>query len=149
MEETQEQSKSALKKAQKAAKLAAGKAEKAAKASTIPVVGGASNSKKGDDSKEIIGITTSKETHFSQWYQELVVKAELVEYYTEVREICASRVPCQHLLTDDAGQISGFFILRRKTHHLGFWSDTLREDKTGSSCDAHLEYHSRLVPGAE
>ncbi|KAI8634874.1 prolyl-tRNA synthetase [Xylariaceae sp. FL1651] len=87
MEETTEPSKSALKKAEKQAKMAAAKAEKAAKQAALPVVGG----KKGDDSKEVIGITASKETNFSQWYQELVIKAELVEYYTE---------------------ISGFYILR-------------------------------------
>ncbi|KAI0392582.1 proline-tRNA ligase-like protein [Xylariaceae sp. FL0594] len=51
----------------------------------IPVVGG-----KKDDSKDIIGITVSKDTHFSQWYQELVLKGEMVEYY----------------------EISGFYILR-------------------------------------
>jgi prolyl-tRNA synthetase len=32
----------------------------------------------------IIGMTNAKETHFSAWYQELVLKAELVEYYSEV-----------------------------------------------------------------
>jgi prolyl-tRNA synthetase len=87
MDETQQTSKSALKKAEKAAKMAAAKAEKAAKATTLPVVGGASGSKKGDDSKELIGITVSKEANFGQWYQELVVKAELVDYYTEVKRI--------------------------------------------------------------
>jgi len=81
MEETQEQSKSALKKAQKAAKLASSKAEKAA-SKAVPIVGGAK-----DKSKEIIGITVSKDTNFSEWYQELVLKAELVEYYTEVRGV--------------------------------------------------------------
>ncbi|VUC21213.1 unnamed protein product [Clonostachys rosea] len=40
---------------------------------------------------EIIGITVSKNDNFSQWYQEVVLKAEMVEYYQE---------------------ISGFFILR-------------------------------------
>ncbi|KAI0486882.1 prolyl-tRNA synthetase [Xylaria cf. heliscus] len=75
MEEAAQTSKSALKKAAKMA----GKAEKAAK--QIPVVGG-----KKDDSKEIIGMTASKETNFSQWYQELVVKGEMVEYYSEVRD---------------------------------------------------------------
>ncbi|KAL1882027.1 hypothetical protein VTK73DRAFT_2741 [Phialemonium thermophilum] len=40
----------------------------------------------------IIGMTASKDTNFSQWYHELVIKAELVEYYSE---------------------ISGFYILRR------------------------------------
>ncbi|KAI8952027.1 proline-tRNA ligase-like protein [Xylaria longipes] len=80
MEEVAQTSKSALKKAAKMA----GKAEKASK--QIPVVGG-----KKDDSKEIIGMTASKETNFSLWYQELVVKGEMVEYYSE---------------------ISGFYILR-------------------------------------
>ncbi|KAI1335554.1 prolyl-tRNA synthetase [Xylariaceae sp. FL0016] len=86
MEENKEPSKSALKKAEKAAKMAAAKAEKAAKQSSLPVVGG-----KKDDGKEVIGMTASKENNFSQWYQELVIKAELVEYYSE---------------------ISGFYILR-------------------------------------
>ncbi|KAI1824426.1 proline-tRNA ligase-like protein [Xylaria intraflava] len=80
MEEATQPSKSALKKAAKMA----GKAEKEKK--QIPVVGG-----KKDDSKEIIGMTASKETNFSLWYQELVVKGEMVEYYNE---------------------ISGFYILR-------------------------------------
>lgn len=86
MEEAQAQSKNALKKAEKQAKMAAAKAEKAAK--TIPVVG----AKKANDSKEIIGITVSKAENFPLWYQELVLKAELVEYYSEVREIFALRL---------------------------------------------------------
>ncbi|KAK4442162.1 hypothetical protein QBC34DRAFT_419145 [Podospora aff. communis PSN243] len=90
MEEGKEQSKSALKKAEKAAKMAAQKAEKAAKQASLPVVGG----KKTDD---IIGITVSKSENFSQWYQEVVLKAELIEYYTE---------------------ISGFFIMRPATMHI-------------------------------
>ncbi|KAI2642623.1 proline-tRNA ligase-like protein [Xylaria nigripes] len=80
MEDATQPSKSALKKAAKMA----GKAEKEKK--QVPVVGG-----KKDDSKELIGMTASKETNFSQWYQELVVKGEMVEYYNE---------------------ISGFYILR-------------------------------------
>ncbi|KAK3378823.1 hypothetical protein B0T24DRAFT_589445 [Lasiosphaeria ovina] len=90
MEETKETSKSALKKAEKQAKMAAAKAEKAAKQAALPVVGG----KKTDD---IIGITVSKSENFSQWYQEVVLKAELIEYYTE---------------------ISGFFIMRPNTMHI-------------------------------
>ena len=82
MADAQDQAKSALKKAEKQAKMAASKAEKAAKAAALPIVGGA---KKGGDNKDIIGITVSKETNFPQWYQELVIKAELVEYYSEVR----------------------------------------------------------------
>ena len=77
-------SKSALKKAQKSANMAAEKAAKAAKQAVVPIVGG----KKTDD---IIGITTSKSDNFSGWYQEVVLKAEMIEYYNE---------------------ISGFFILR-------------------------------------
>lgn len=38
------------------------------------------------------GISVKKSENFSQWYQEVVTKCELVEYYTE---------------------ISGFYILRR------------------------------------
>jgi prolyl-tRNA synthetase len=87
-----EPSKSALKKAEKQARMAAEKATKAAKQAALPVVGG----KKTDD---IIGITVSKSDNFSQWYQEIVIKAELVEYYTE---------------------ISGFFILRPASMYI--WS---------------------------
>lgn len=76
-----ELSHSALKKAQKREKLAS---SKAAKQAPIAIVG----AKKQD---EIIGITHSKAQNFPAWYQEVVVKAELVEYYVE---------------------ISGFFILR-------------------------------------
>ena len=78
-----ETSKNAQKKAEKQAKMAAEKAAKAAKQS-VAVVGG----KKTDD---IIGITVKKTENFSAWYQEVVLKAEMIEYYTE---------------------ISGFFILR-------------------------------------
>lgn len=86
-----EPSKSALKKAEKEAKKAAEKAAKAAKQTTLPVVGGG---KKADD---IIGITVSKADNFPQWYQEVVLKAEMVEYYTE---------------------ISGFFIMRPATMYI-------------------------------
>lgn len=91
MEAPAEQSKSALKKAEKQAKMAADKAAKAAKkASAVPVVGG----KKTDD---IIGITVKKGENFSAWYQEVVLKAEMVEYYQE---------------------ISGFFVLRPLSMHI-------------------------------
>lgn len=88
-----EPSKSALKKAEKQARLAAEKAAKAAKQASLPVVGG----KKTDD---IIGITVSKAENFPQWYQEVVLKAEMVEYYQE---------------------ISGFFILRPISMHI--WNE--------------------------
>ncbi|GKT93407.1 prolyl-tRNA synthetase [Colletotrichum tofieldiae] len=64
--------------------MAAEKAAKAAKQASLPVVGG----KKSED---IMGITVKKNEDFSAWYQEIVLKAEMVEYYNE---------------------ISGFFILR-------------------------------------
>jgi prolyl-tRNA synthetase len=51
----------------------------------VAVVGG---KKQG---AELIGITATKDGNFSAWYQELVLKAEMVEYYNE---------------------ISGFYILR-------------------------------------
>ncbi|KAE8447715.1 hypothetical protein EG329_010522 [Mollisiaceae sp. DMI_Dod_QoI] len=79
-----EPSKSALKKAEKQARLAAEKLAKQAKQATVAVVGG----KKADD---IMGMTVSKTENFPAWYQEVVLKAEMIEYYNE---------------------ISGFFILR-------------------------------------
>lgn len=85
-----EPSKSALKKAEKEAKWAADKAAKAAKKASLAVVGG----KKTD---EIIGITNAKGENFSAWYQEVVLKAEMVEYYQE---------------------ISGFFVLRPLSMHI-------------------------------
>src|SRR5436853_4747833 len=88
--DTKEQSKSALKKAEKQAKMAADKATKAAKTAVLPIAGG----KKTDD---IIGITTNKSEDFSAWYQEVVLKAEMIEYYNE---------------------ISGFFILRPRSMYI-------------------------------
>ncbi|KAK4201051.1 putative bifunctional aminoacyl-tRNA synthetase [Triangularia verruculosa] len=88
MGDSTEQSKSALKKAEKAAKMAAQKAEKAAKQAALPI-----QSKKDD----IIGITAKKGDNFSAWYQEVVQKAEMVEYYTE---------------------ISGFFVMRPNTMYI-------------------------------
>ncbi|KAI0132646.1 hypothetical protein BJ170DRAFT_614772 [Xylariales sp. AK1849] len=85
-----EPSKGAQKRAEKEAKKAAEKAAKAAKQAAAPAAG----SKKQDD---IIGITASKADNFSQWYQEVVLKAELIEYYTE---------------------ISGFFIMRPGTMYI-------------------------------
>jgi len=76
-------SKSALKKAEKQAKMAAEKAAKAAKQAALPV-----QTKKADNT---IGITVSKSEDFPQWYQEVVLKAQMIDYYNE---------------------ISGFYILR-------------------------------------
>lgn len=101
-----EPSKSALKKAEKQAKYEADKAKKAANKKANPpkanlaVVGG----KKADD---IIGITVKKSENFPAWYQEVVLKSEMVEYYQE---------------------ISGFFVLRPLSMHI--WS-TIRKWFTG------------------
>jgi prolyl-tRNA synthetase len=114
MEEAPGQSKSALKKAEKQAKMAAAKAEKAA---TVPIRG-AGASKKTDESKQIIGMTVAKEANFSQWYHELVIKAELVEYYSEVRGKLGYCFHMPSLLTRDVEQISGFYILRREPFFL-------------------------------
>ena len=50
----------------------------------------------GTDKKsyEVVGITVSKADNFSQWYQEVVTKAEMVEY---------------------SGEIAGLFVLRPMT----------------------------------
>ncbi|KAF2476846.1 prolyl-tRNA synthetase-like protein [Lindgomyces ingoldianus] len=44
--------------------------------------------------EDILGITVTKEGDFSSWYQEVVLKSEMIEYYTE---------------------ISGFFIMRPRS----------------------------------
>ena len=94
-----EPSKSALKKAEKQAKMAAEKAAKAAKQASVAVVGGKKGEAASKKTDDIIGITVTKAENFSQWYQEVVLKAELVEYYNE---------------------ISGFFILRPASMYI--WS---------------------------
>jgi prolyl-tRNA synthetase len=94
--EQQEPSKSALKKAEKQLKAEKAKADKAAAkaANPIPVVGSGAKGKMAD--KEIIGITFKKNEQFAQYYQELVIKSELIEYY----------------------EISGFYILRPAAMHI-------------------------------
>lgn len=83
-------SKSALKKAEKQAKMAAEKAAKAAKQAALPILAG----KKEEDT---LGISAKKAENFSQWYQDVVIKAEMIEYYSE---------------------ISGFFILRPSSMYI-------------------------------
>ena len=56
------------------------KEKKAAKAKNIVVP--VANSTK--DNVNANGITVSKDANFSQWYQEVVTKGELIEYYKEV-----------------------------------------------------------------
>lgn len=97
----------------------------------VAVVGG---KKQG---AEIIGITVTKDANFSQWYQELVTKAEMVEYYNEVR---ANHLPMRPVLRYLASfslltmhvsvQISGFYILRREMIPLPILSPALRPTNT-------------------
>lgn len=76
----QGESKNAAKKAAKAAKLAAGKAEKAAN-------NGASKTeakkapKKKIEGAALIGIDVSKEEDFPGWYQQVLTKGDMLEYY--------------------------------------------------------------------
>jgi hypothetical protein len=83
-------SKSAQKRAEKEAKKAAEKAAKAAKLAAAPAASG----KKQEDT---LGLTVTKTENFSQWYQEVVLKSEMIEYYTE---------------------ISGFFVMRPATMYI-------------------------------
>ena len=73
-------------------------AKKAGKQLTVPIIAN--------------GISVGKETNFSLWYQEVVTKCELVEYYTEVGGTLAATLSFDRA---DSKQISGFYILRRKT----------------------------------
>lgn len=49
-----------------------------------PLPGSDKAGKKAD--ANLNGITVSKDINFSEWYQEIVNKGELVEYYNEVRD---------------------------------------------------------------
>ncbi|KAF5696150.1 prolyl-tRNA synthetase [Fusarium globosum] len=40
---------------------------------------------------EVIGITAMKEANFPQWYQEVVIKAGMVEYYTKIAGLIVLR----------------------------------------------------------
>ena len=85
--EPQEMSKNALKKAAKQEKLAAGKAHKSATNTTREVAkAGAtkptSKASKGKiEGKEMISIDVSKEEDFSGWYQQVLTKGEMIDYY--------------------------------------------------------------------
>ena len=86
---TGEVSKNAAKKAAKQAKLAAEKAEKAKGPKPIghseakqptSTKEKQSKSKKIEDAK-LIGIDIAKETDFSAWYQQVLTKGEMLDYY--------------------------------------------------------------------
>ncbi|KAL9116273.1 MAG: hypothetical protein Q9187_007204, partial [Circinaria calcarea] len=83
----QEQSKSAVKKAAKQAKLAEEKANKSA-TSTVKEAGRAEAKravnkapKKKIEGAALIGIDVAKEDDFSGWYQQVLTKGEMLDYY--------------------------------------------------------------------
>jgi prolyl-tRNA synthetase len=77
-----EPSKNAAKKAAKAAKMAADKAEKASKAgkSGQGQKSGGKGGKPNPD-KALIGIDVSKEEDFPGWYQQVLTKGDMLDYY--------------------------------------------------------------------
>ncbi|POS76810.1 prolyl-tRNA synthetase [Diaporthe helianthi] len=48
---------------------------------------------------KLVGITVPKETNCGQWYVEVVQKAELVEYYSEISGFYILRPPSMHIWT--------------------------------------------------
>jgi prolyl-tRNA synthetase len=85
--EPQEQSKNALKKAAKQERLAADKANKSA-TNTTKEAGRAEAKKavnkapkKKIDGAALIGIDVAKEDDFSGWYQQVLTKGDMLDYY--------------------------------------------------------------------
>lgn len=84
--DVQEPSKNALKKAAKQEKLAAEKASKQQNKSSTDV--GKSEAKKGSNAAPkkandgpLISINTTKEDDFSSWYQQVLTKGDMLDYY--------------------------------------------------------------------
>ena len=102
-----EPSKSALKKAAKQAQQAAEKAAKAAQ-KTLPVVGGGKKSENAD------GISVKKSENFSAWYQEVVLKSEMIGRFTPYTFAIQVLIH----LTEYYNEISGFFILRPSSMYI-------------------------------
>lgn len=85
-----EMSKNALKKAAKQEKLAAEKAHKSAtttatqgiaKAAANKPTSKGSSSKGKIEGKEVISIDVSKEEDFAGWYQQVLTKGDMLDYY--------------------------------------------------------------------
>lgn len=85
-----EMSKNALKKAAKKEKMAADKAGKAGKAGKQPNKGiahgetkkpAARPAKKKIDGAALIGIDVAKEEDFASWYQQVLLKGDMLDYY--------------------------------------------------------------------
>ena len=85
--EPQELSKNALKKAAKQEKLAAEKANKSATNTTKEVARSEAKKavnkapKKKIEGAALIGIDVSKEEDFSGWYQQVLTKGDMLDYY--------------------------------------------------------------------
>lgn len=84
--DVQEPSKNALKKAAKQEKLAAGKASKEQTKSSDEV--GKSEAKKGSNAAPkkandgpLISINATKEDDFPSWYQQVLTKGDMLDYY--------------------------------------------------------------------
>lgn len=81
--DSKEPSKNALKKAQKQEKLAAGKANKSTTNTASDV--GRAEAKKAPKKKiegaALIGIDVAKEDDFSGWYQQVLTKGDMLDYY--------------------------------------------------------------------
>ncbi len=106
--DTKDVSKNALKKAQKQERLAADKANKSA-TNTTKEAGRAEAKKavnkmpkKKIEGAALIGIDVSKEEDFSAWYQQVLTKGDMLDYYDisgcyilKVRSALSSKASCQ------------------------------------------------------
>lgn len=125
--EPQEQSKNARKKAEKQKKLADEKANNKSATNTTKEAGrvGATRAtnhapKKKPEGAALIGIDVAKENDFSAWYQQVLTKGDMLDYY----------------------DISGCYILKVGTSRL-VWTRLL----TGNSLP-HTPYGKRFKHGS-
>lgn len=108
---------------------------------------------------KLVGITVPKETNCGQWYVEVVQKAELVEYYSEVSRTWADRAAscCVNSADDDLNSCIDLRILHPATYvHMRSNPSVLPSSlppiggrqltMTHSPCDAHLELPEEVLP---
>jgi chemotaxis protein histidine kinase CheA len=91
------ESKNAAKKAAKAAKLKAEKAEKKAganKGEKAPKPEAKKAPKKKAEGPPLIGIDAKKDTEFPEWYQQTVVKSQMLDFY-DVSGCYILKVSCE------------------------------------------------------
>lgn len=109
---------------------------------------------------KLVGITVPKETNCGQWYVEVVQKAELVEYYSEVSRRAIDRTAscCATAADHDMNACIDLRILHPATYvqtrdpvparlpsslpPIGDRQLTM----THSPCDAHLEHPEEVLP---